>query len=108
MQNLKPLTVLSLFFALSRERISIETHSIESRCHRTGKSTVRRRVRASFSPETLQAVAVKGLKLDVGELFLKAVHSYQSELRRKVRRHGPAVMDRYRVEGVPSGWSHDY
>ena len=30
-------------------------------CYRTGKYTVCRRVRASFSPEILQAVAVKGL-----------------------------------------------
>ena len=30
-------------------------------CYRTGKGTVWRRVRASFSPEMLQAGAVKGL-----------------------------------------------
>ena len=34
-------------------------------CYRTGKYTVRRRVRASFSPEILQAVAVKGFKLSL-------------------------------------------
>ena len=34
---------------------------IESRCYRTGKYTVCRRFRASFSPENLQAGAVKGL-----------------------------------------------
>ena len=33
--------------------------------HRTGKYHVYRRVRASFSPEILQAVAVKGLSLMV-------------------------------------------
>ena len=32
------------------------------RCYRTGKYTVCRRVRASFSLEILQAVTVKGLK----------------------------------------------
>ena len=31
-------------------------------CYRTGKYTVCRRVRAAFSPEILQAVAVKKLK----------------------------------------------
>ena len=35
---------------------------IESRCHRSGKCAVCSRVHASFSPEILQAVAVKGLK----------------------------------------------
>ena len=43
------------------KRFSLK-HSIESRCHRTGKCTICRRVRASFSPEVLQAGAVKGLK----------------------------------------------
>ena len=31
-------------------------------CYRTGKGTVCRRVRTLFSPESLQAGAVKGLK----------------------------------------------
>ena len=35
--------------------------NIESRCYRTGKYTVCRRIRAFFSPDILQAVAVKGL-----------------------------------------------
>ena len=39
----------------------METHSNQNRCYRTGKYTVCRRVRASFSPEILQAGAVKGL-----------------------------------------------
>ena len=39
----------------------METHRIESRCYRTGKYTVCRRVRASFIPEVLRAGAVKGL-----------------------------------------------
>ena len=59
--NLKPLTVSVLVFALSCERIFIKTHGTESRCYRTGKYTVCRRVRVSFSPEILQALAVKGL-----------------------------------------------
>ena len=41
------------------EKIS-KTHSTENRCYRTGKH-IRRRVRALFSPEILQAGAVKGL-----------------------------------------------
>ena len=41
--------------------IMMKTQSIESRCYRTGKCTVCRRVRAFFSPEMLQAWAVKGL-----------------------------------------------
>ena len=38
-------------------------HSIESGCYRTGKYTVCRHVRASFSPEIGQAGAVTGLNL---------------------------------------------
>ena len=34
----------------------------EDRCYRTGKYTACRRVRASFSPEIVQAGAVKGLR----------------------------------------------
>ena len=44
----------------------IKMHSIESRCivgHRTGKYTVCRHICTSFSPKTLQAGAVKGLRL---------------------------------------------
>ena len=37
------------------------THSTESRRYKTGKYTVCRRVPASFSPQILQAGAVKGL-----------------------------------------------
>ena len=40
----------------------MKIHSIGSRCYRIGKYTVCRRVRPSFSPEILQAGAVKGLK----------------------------------------------
>ena len=36
-------------------------HSTENGCYRTGKYTVCKRVRASFSPENLQAGAVMGL-----------------------------------------------
>jgi len=44
------------------ELIFIEkTHSIENRCYRTGKYNVCRHVCAAFSPEILQAEAVKGL-----------------------------------------------
>ena len=68
-QNLKPLTVSVLFFALSCERIFIERHSIGSRWYRTGKYTVCRRVRASFSPEILQAGAVKGLSIGLWSLL---------------------------------------
>ena len=87
MQNFKPVTVSVLFLALSCQRFClffcfvlfvcfkicficflfnfnfIETHTIESRCYRSGTYTVCRRVRAFFSPEILQAVAVKGLIL---------------------------------------------
>ena len=58
----KGLTISVLFFALSRERIFVETHSTGSRCYRTGKYTACMCVRASFSPEVAQAGAVKGLK----------------------------------------------
>ena len=58
-QTLKPFSFL--FFAPACERINMKTQNIESRCYRTGKYTVCRRVHASFSPEILQAGAVKGL-----------------------------------------------
>ena len=61
MQNLKPLSRFVFFFALACERIFTQTHSIESRCYRIEKHTVCRRVRASFSPDLLQAGAVNGL-----------------------------------------------
>ena len=41
--------------------LCVETRSTESRCYRSRKYTVRRCVRAPFSPEILQAGAVKGL-----------------------------------------------
>ena len=39
-QHLKPVTFSVLFFALACERIFTETHSIESRCYRSGKYSV--------------------------------------------------------------------
>ena len=39
----------------------VKTHSVENICYRTGIITVCRRVRAPFSPDILQAGAVKGL-----------------------------------------------
>ena len=64
--------VCCCFFALARERTFTETYSIESRCNMTGKYTVYRHVRASFSPEMLQAWAVKGLN----PLHVKLNNSY--------------------------------
>ena len=57
-ETLKP---FSFLFALARERVFIESHSIESRCYRTGKYTACRRLCPFYSPEILQAGAVKGL-----------------------------------------------
>ena len=47
----------------------MKTHIIENRCYMTGKYTVCRRVRASFSPEVLQAGAVKGLSCKMNSTF---------------------------------------
>ena len=58
-----PSAFLMKILSLACERICIKTYSIESRCYRTGKYTVCRRVYESFSPEILQAEAVKGLML---------------------------------------------
>ena len=63
------------FFALACERILIKTHSIESRCYRTGKYIVCKRVRASFSPDILQAGAVKGLRKKKKEFRLDSSYS---------------------------------
>ena len=54
-------------------RIIMKTQNIESRCYRTGKYTVCRRFLAFFSPEILQAVAVKGL---TSHIFLSSPTSY--------------------------------
>ena len=62
-RNLKPLSPFAFFFALACERLVIKRHSIESRCYRTGKYPVCRRVRTSFSPEIVQAGALKGLSI---------------------------------------------
>ena len=63
MRNLKPLSLFVFFLALTCERIVIKTHCIENRAYWIGKYTVCRLVPASFSPYILQAVAVKGLKI---------------------------------------------
>ena len=52
-----------LFFALACERIIMKMQNTESGCYRTGKCPVCRHVPASFSPEIVQARAVKGLTL---------------------------------------------
>ena len=46
------------FLALACERIVSTTHSVESRCYRTRKSTVCRQVGASFSPDVLRAACI--------------------------------------------------
>ena len=48
-------------FTLAWERIFIKTLSTESKCYKTGKCTVYRRICRSFSPEIFQAGAVKGV-----------------------------------------------
>ena len=48
-------------FTLACERISIKMHSIKNGCYRTRKYTVGTGIRASLSPESLRAGAVKGL-----------------------------------------------
>ena len=58
-ETLKPFWLLS---ALACERTFIKRYSIESRCITGPENILCRRARASFSPEILQAAAVKGLK----------------------------------------------
>ena len=64
--NLKHISLFFFlfFFALACERTCIKTHSTKNRCHRNGKYTVCRCVRASFSPVILHAGAVKGLSFN--------------------------------------------
>ena len=62
---LKPFFFLFFLFFFSFFRTGlcfIKTQSTETRCYRTGKYTVCRRFPVSFSPEILQAGAMKGLK----------------------------------------------
>ena len=68
---MKPWHLFVFFFELACVRISIKAHRIENRCYGTRKYTVCHHVRASFSPELLQAGAVKGLM--VNWLFLAFV-----------------------------------
>ena len=58
---------------MARERTFIVTYSNKSRCYRTGKYTVYRRVLASFGPEILQPGAVKGLKWLSGVILMMTV-----------------------------------
>ena len=53
--------------------------STESRSHWTGKYTVCRRVRASFSPEIVQAGTVRGLT-PLGLLFSRFCYSHDSAI----------------------------
>ena len=65
MRNLKPLSFFLFFFTLACETISLKTHSIES-----GRVTGPENILfagASFSPENLQAGAVKGLTIKDSE-----------------------------------------
>ena len=61
---MKSLSLLYLFLALGYKGISIKMHSTETRfpIHGTGKCTVCRRLDVIFSPDILQAGAVKGLR----------------------------------------------
>ena len=53
---------LFFFVLITRERVGIKTHRTESRAViGPGKHTACRRVRALFSPEIVQAWAVRGL-----------------------------------------------
>ena len=56
----------------------MKTQNTESRCYRTGKHTVCRRVRASLSPDVLQAVVVKGLTCRIKAMiqFRSRSHDY--------------------------------
>ena len=72
MRNSKPLGLFVCFFALGIERILIKTQMR----YWTGKYTVCRCARASFSPEIVQAAAVKGLSVvvDVDGTVTVVVH----------------------------------
>ena len=48
-------------------------------CYWTGKYTVCRRVRASFSPEVLQAGAVKGLTVNKSCTEISASHPHKTQ-----------------------------
>ena len=73
----KGLSLSVFFFALACERTFIKTHSIQNRRYRTETYTVWRRVRASFSPEILQAGAVKGLS---NQSVLRCIDRGEEEL----------------------------
>ena len=59
----KPLSFSVFFFALECERILIRTHSNESRCDIEPENRLFAGCPCTFSPESLQAEAVKGLSL---------------------------------------------
>ena len=63
MRNLKPLSLFVFFLALACERTFTKMHCTENRCYRKRKYTVCRCGPAPFSPDILQAEAMKGLML---------------------------------------------
>ena len=63
MRNLTPSAFFLLFFALACEGIFIKMQTLKYIYYRTGIYTVCRLVLASFSPEIVEAAAVKGLIL---------------------------------------------
>ena len=63
MRNLKPLSLFVFFLALACERTFTKTLCTENRCYRKRKYTVCRCGPAPFSPDILQAEAMKGLML---------------------------------------------
>ena len=69
------LTCFCLIFRSVMRKDFSSKHSTESRCscYRSGKYTVCRRVRASFSPEMLQAGDVKGLRRPLKQTIKNAI-----------------------------------
>ena len=55
----------------------MKTQNIESRCYRTGKYTVCRRVRAFFSSEIVQAVVMKGFTYLLTKYVIRCFTSSQ-------------------------------
>ena len=66
-------------------------HSIEIQCYRTRKYTVCRHIRASFSPDILQAVVVEGLRTMFTYLLTDSFEQVLEQVEQKILTQNPCL-----------------
>ena len=78
----------------------LQDRKIKYLCYRTGRYTVCGRIRASFSPEILQAGAVKGLTLLRGDkecFFTGVTNQFRQSLEKDAGKRGSVRESGYTV-----------